>query len=178
MLGLLYSQIMPKQSVFEDDDRVPMTYGERATWSSAILVPIATIAYFAIVLPQVDGTSVEHIAWQIPMLIAIAAVIVGTIIATIIGVIASTVGTAIRNGGDDPDESDDVDADIRDQQIERYGDRTTLVVAGAGMLAVLALSMLDAPVFWIGSAVFLSAAAGGTWGAIAKIRAYRGAFFG
>jgi hypothetical protein len=68
--------------------------------------------------------------------------------------------------------------DVRDKEIERHGDRIAQAITAFGAAAVLALAMLEADHFWIGNALFLAGAVGATWGAIAKIRAYRGAFHG
>ncbi len=68
--------------------------------------------------------------------------------------------------------------DVRDKEIERHGDRIAQAITAFGAAAVLALAMLEVDHFWIGNALFLIGAVGATWGSIAKIRAYRGAFHG
>ena len=68
--------------------------------------------------------------------------------------------------------------DVRDKQIERYGDRIAQGIMGFGAAAVLVLAMFEADHFWIGNTLFLIGSIGATWGAIAKIRAYHGAFHG
>ena len=68
--------------------------------------------------------------------------------------------------------------DVRDTQIGRYGDRIALTFTAAGAVVVLALAMLEAAYVWIGTSVFLLAATGTTWGAIAEVRAHRRGFVG
>jgi hypothetical protein len=62
--------------------------------------------------------------------------------------------------------------------IDRYGDRLAQAITAFGAAIVLVLVMFEADHFWIGNALFLIGAMGATWGAIAKIRAYHGAFHG
>lgn len=151
-----------------DEERAPMTMGERTTWVYGVLVLLAAGAYFAVVLPRLADTPVADIAWQVPMLIAIGAVIAGTIL----GTIASAIVAAIVSR-DMPQE-----ADIRDTQISRYGERSNLAVIGVGIAAVLALAMVELDPFWIGSALFAVGVVGGTWANVVKIRAYRSSFHG
>ena len=68
--------------------------------------------------------------------------------------------------------------DVRDTQIERYGDRIALALTSAGAVIVLGLAMLEVDPFWIGTTLFVLAATGTAGGAVARIRAYRGSFDG
>lgn len=145
-----------------------MTIGERTTWCYGILVILTMTAYFAVVLPELAGKPASDIAWQAPMLIAIGVVIVGTIVGTIV----STIAAAIISR--DPHE----ETDIRDKQIDRHGERSTLAVTGFGIATVLALAMFEVDQFWIGSALFATGAIGSIWGSVVKIRAYRNSFRG
>lgn len=151
--------------VIPDDAPMTMTLDERSTWSYGILVPVTTAAYFAVVLPQLGQGGPSQVQWQVPMLIAIGVIILGTIVATIM----STIVSAIRSRGVDTE----FGSDIRDREIDRYGQRKTEIVTGIGFGAVIVLAMLDLDTFWIGSAAFAIGAIGGTWGAIVKLRAYR-----
>ncbi len=104
-----------------------------------------------------------------PMLWAIGATIVGVIAGTILVSIAA--GIANRGVLESKE-------DVRDKQINRYGDRIAQAITGFGAAATLVLVMLEVDHFWIGSTLFLLGSIGATWGTIAKIRAYRGAFHG
>jgi hypothetical protein len=147
-----------------DDDRMPMTFGERNTWLYAFLVPVTSLAYFAVIVPRLFSQPASQIAWAGPMLWAIGASVAGTIVGAIL--------IGIVTGGRD------TDADVRDKQIDRFGDRIAQAITAFGAAGVLALAMLEVDQFWIGNALFLCGSIGATWGAIAKIRAYRGAFVG
>lgn len=147
-----------------DDDRMPMTFGERNTWLYAFLVPVTSLAYFAVIVPRLFSQPVSEISWVVPMLWAIGASVGGTIVGAIL--------LGILTGGRD------TDTDVRDKQIDRFGDRIAQAITAFGAAGVLALAMLRVDQFWIGNALFLCGSIGATWGAIAKIRAYRGAFVG
>jgi hypothetical protein len=156
-------------SSIPSEDRVAMTFGERNTWVSAFILPATSIAYFAVVLPRLRDQPASEVSWVAPMLWAIGASIVGTIV----GVIVVSIAAGIANRGVLESKED-----VRDKQIDRYGDRIAQAIMGFGAAAVLVLAMLEADHFWIGNTLFLLGAIGATWGAIAKIRAYHGAFHG
>jgi len=148
-----------------DDAPMAMTLDERSTWSYGILAPLTTAAYFAVVLTQLGETTPAQIQWQVPMLVAIGVVIVGTIIGTILSAIFS----AVSSRGVDTE----FGSDIRDKEIDRHGQRTTEIITGLGLGAVIVLAMLDLDTFWIGSAALAIGAIGATWGAVVKLRLYR-----
>lgn len=147
-----------------DDDRAAMTFAERNTWLYAFLVPVTSLIYFAVVIPRLFSQPASQIAWAGPMLWAIAASVVGSI--------AGAIVLAILTGGRD------TEADVRDKQIDRFGDRIAQAITAFGAAGVLALAMFKVDHFWIGNALFLLGSIGATWGSIVKIRAYRGAFVG
>jgi hypothetical protein len=149
------------------EERVAMTFGQRNAWVSAFVMPTATIAYLAVVLPRLRDLPAADVAWVGPMLWTFGATIIGTIVVTILVSIAA----AIANRGELESKED-----VRDQQIDRYGDRLAQAITAFGAAVVLVLVMLEVDYFWIGNTLFLIGAVGATWGAIAKIRAYHGAF--
>lgn len=151
-----------------ETDRVPMTFEERNTWLAAILVPVSTLAYLAVVVPRLLRAPAAEVAWVAPMLWSIGAVIV----ATIIGSIVSAIVSAIVSHEAKPE------SDVRDRDITRHGDRIAQAFMAFGGAIVLVLAMLRVDQFWIGNALFLIGSVGTTWGAVAKIRAYRGGFHG
>jgi len=155
-----------------DDDRIPSTTGERASWVAVVLTPLTAAGYFVVVLPQLVDTPARGLAWQLPMLWSIGINLVGTIVATILVTIVVGIGAGLRR------EELDTATDERDRDIDRYGGRVALTIAAGGLLAALVLAMLELDPFWIGSAAFLIGAIGATAGAIVQLRAYRGVFRG
>ena len=155
--GLSYIRFMAT-----DDERVPLSYGERTAWTYAVVIPAGTLAYLAVVIPRVLTEPVEQVAWAGPMLWSMGL----TIVASILGAIVFAIIVRDHEGRQD----------VRDTQIARSGDRIALLWTAAGAVVVLPLSMLEVDWFWIGTSAFVLAAIGSTWGAILQIRAYRGTF--
>ena len=159
---------MTKNSADAADERYPMTYTEQSTWWTLILIPLAAVVYFAVVVPQLAHTPASEVSWQVPMIIAIAAAIVGVMVGTIGGVVVS----AVRRR-----EAED-ESDVREQQIERHGDRLSARIASTGAAGILVLAMLGVDQFWIGNAIFALGVVGSIIGSLAKLGAYRGVFRG
>jgi hypothetical protein len=151
------------------EDRATMTFGQRNTWVSAVLMPTAALVYFAVVLQRLRDRPAAEVSWVAPMLWTIAATIAGVIVGTILVSIAA--GIANRGVLESKE-------DVRDKQIDRYGDRIANAITGFGAAGVLVLVMFEVDHFWIGNALFLLGTIGATWGSIAKLRAYHGAFHG
>lgn len=147
-----------------DDDHAPLSYGERTAWTTAVVVPIGTAGYLAVVVPRLLSQPVADVAWAGPMLWSIGLTVVGSIVGAILLAIVSR--------------DHETAQDLRDTQILRHGDRIALVGTAVGAVAVLALAMLEVDPFWIGSTLFVLGAVGTTAGAIAQLRAYRGSFDG
>jgi hypothetical protein len=146
-----------------------MTFGQRNAWVSAFVLPAASITYFAVVLPRLRVKPADEVSWVAPMLWTIGATVVGTVV----GIIVVSIAAGIANRGELESRED-----VRDKQIERYGDRRAQAIASFGAAAVLVLAMLEVDHFWIGNALFLVGTVGATLGSIAKVRAYHGAFHG
>ncbi|WP_456846458.1 hypothetical protein [Cellulomonas sp. P5_C6] len=147
-----------------DDEHVPLSYGERTAWTYAVVIPAGTLAYLAVVVPRVLTQPVADVAWAGPMLWAMGL----SIVASIVGAIVFAIVVRDHEGR----------LDVRDTQIERYGDRIALWFTAGGAIVALPLAMLEVDWFWIGSTLFVLAAVGSTWGAITQIRAHRGTFVG
>lgn len=152
------------------DDRAAMTSAERNAWVAAVLTPATSIAYVVVVLNRLRDQGADEVAWVAPMLWAVGA----NIALTIVGTIVVAIGSGIANRGELEHSKDDV----RDKQINRYGDRIAMAFLGFGAGVVLILTMFEVAYVWIGSALFVLGAIGATWGAVAKIWAYRGGFHG
>ena len=151
-----------------DDDRVTPTTAQISRWASLTIIAGSSIWYFATVLPQLGEKSAAEIDWQVPMLWAIGASIVGAIVLAIVFAIVAAIVTRRQpeNG------------DIRDRQIERHGNRIAQSIVAFGTLGALVLAMLEVDVFWIGNTLFFIGAVGATVGTIVSIVAYRGVFRG
>jgi hypothetical protein len=150
-----------------------MPFEEKVTWVSTVVAALVAAVYFWVVLSQLGSVPVDKIAYQVPMLIAIGAMIALTIVGTIVMAIATAVSAEITGSGS----VDDIDRkDERDVHIGRRGELAGYYVTSAGMLGVLALTMLQYDYFWIANALYLSFVVGSFASSAVKLTAYRRGF--
>jgi hypothetical protein len=150
-----------------------MPFEEKMTWVSFVVTALVAVVYFAIVLGRLQGSSAADIAYQWPMIIAFIA----SVVLNIVGAIVMAIGTGIsaelrgRRAEDEIDRKDE-----RDKTISRRGDLIGYYVASAGMLGVLALTMLEYAYFWIANALYLSFVVAMLVSSVVKIVSYHRGF--
>jgi hypothetical protein len=147
-------------------------FEEKVTWVSLVVTVVVPVAYFAIMLGRLGDTSVANISYQWPLLIAIGA----SVVLTIVGSILAGIGSGISAELNGRPASGDLGKDERDVRISRHGDLIGFYVSSAGMVGVLALTMLEYEYFWIASALYLSFAVGTLVSSVIKLVAYRRGF--
>ena len=150
-----------------------MPFEEKVTWVSLVVAVVVPAAYFALMLGRLGDVSAADISYQWPLLIAIGASVVLTIVGSILAGIGSGISAELhgRSAAGDIDRKDE-----RDKQISRHGDLIGFSVSSAGMVGVLALTMLEYEYFWIASALYLSFVVGTLVGSVVKIASYRRGF--
>jgi hypothetical protein len=147
-----------------------MSFEEKLVWVSTFVTVVVTAAYAWLVGGQVQSTPVAQIAYQMPMLIAVGAIIV----VTIIGTILMSIGTAISDEITGSGSLKEIDRkDERDETINRRGELIGYYVLSAGALGVLGLAMARIDPFWIANALFLALMLAGTASSVAKLVVYR-----
>ena len=150
-----------------------MTFQEKTTWAYAAASAAVPTWYFWHVLSLVGHVPVAQIAYVRPMLTAIVVSIVLTIVGTIILAIVTAVGAQITGNGS----INEIDRkDERDIHIGRRGELIGYYVASAGMVGVLALTMLRFDYFWIANGLYLSFVIAALVSSAAKLVAYRRGF--
>ena len=150
-----------------------MSFEEKVTWVSALVTIAVAVWYGQAVLPQLGSVPVGDIAYQQPMLLAVGAMIA----LTIVGAIVTEIWTAIAAKVTGEGAVDDIDRkDERDVRIGPRGALAGFYVSSALMIGVLALTLLEAEHFWIGSALFGAFVVGGLVSTTAKLVAYRRGF--
>ncbi len=150
-----------------------MPFEEKLTWVNLVVGVVVPVVYVAIMLGRLGETSAAEISYQWPLLIAMGA----SVVLTIVGSIGAAIGTAISAEVGGRSASDDIDRkDERDKQISRHGDLVGYYVSSAGVVGVLALTMLEYEYFWIASALYLSFAVGTLVGSVVKIASYHRGF--
>lgn len=150
-----------------------MPFEEKLTWVGLVVAVIVPVAYFVVVLGRLGETSAAEISYQWPLLIAMGA----SVVLTIVGSIAMGIGTGISAELRGRSASEEIDRkDERDKQISRHGDLVGYYASSAGVVGVLALTMLEYEYFWIASALYLSFAVGTLVSSAVKLVAYRRGF--
>jgi hypothetical protein len=147
-------------------------FEEKVTWVNLLVTVVVPVVYFAIMLGRLGEVSAAEIDYQWPLLIAIGASIVLTIVGSIVAGIGSGISAELHGRS----ASGDLGTDERDKSINRRGDLVGFYVSSGGMVAVLALTMLEYDYFWIASALYLSFVVGTLVGSVVKIVAYRRGF--
>ena len=113
------------------------------------------------------------VAYQLPMVISIVALI----ILTIIGAIVMAIGTAVSAEITGTGSVEDIDRkDERDTSIGRRGDRVGYYVCSIGVVLALGLAMLEYEYFWIANTLYLTLVAAGLVSSAVKLMAYRRGF--
>ena len=150
-----------------------MPFEEKISWVNAVVTVIVPVAYFVIMLGRLGDVSAADISYQWPLLIAIGTSIVMTIVGSILAGIGTGISAELRGRS----ASDEIDRkDERDKTISRRGDLIGFYVSSAGMVGVLALTMLEYDYFWIASALYLSFVVGTVVGSVVKIASYHRGF--
>ncbi len=147
-----------------------MPFEEKVTWVEAVVFLVVPVWYFAIVLGQLGSTPAADIAYQRPMLIAIGISIVLIIVGAILTGIGSGITAEIRERGSSGDIGR---TDERDKQIGRRGELVGYYVSSVGVVAAMALTMLEYPYFWIANVLYLGFVIAALVSAGVKLVAYR-----
>jgi hypothetical protein len=147
-------------------------FEEKVTWVNLLVTVVVPVVYFAIMLGRLGEVSAAEIDYQWPLLIAIGA----SIVLTIVGSIMAGIGSGISAELHGRSASGDLGTDERDKSINRRGDLVGFYVSSSGMVAVLALTMLEYDYFWIASALYRSFVIVTLVGSVVKIVAYHSGF--
>ena len=136
-----------------------MSFDEKGIWAF-IGIGLATFTGYALViLSRADGGPLTDVNYAPIMLWAIGIAVLASILATIAVAIAK------------PSEADK--RDVRDKEINRFGEYVGGSALGFGMILPLALAMLEADHFWIANSIYLIALVSTLIGGVVKLVAYR-----
>lgn len=150
-----------------------MSYEEKVAWVSGLVAALVVGVYTSFVVPQMSAGPVGAIAYQVPMLIAIGAMVIVSIVGMIAMSIASAISAQVAGTGSVEDIGR---TDERDEHINRRGELIGYYVSSVGLVGALALAMLEADHFWISHAIFVSLLIGTVISSAAKIFIYRRGF--
>ncbi|MFF2387506.1 hypothetical protein [Agromyces sp. NPDC058104] len=137
-----------------------MSYEEKGTWQYLVIAVVGYAVYLSLVVPQfAGGAAVGEVDYVPAMLWTIGGAILAAIVLRIVVEVVVP--------------SDSTRGDVRDRDIDRFGDRigNWLVVAGA--LGALVLAMLETEWFWIANVVYLCFVLSAIVSSVARLIAYR-----
>ncbi|GAA1265697.1 hypothetical protein [Saccharothrix xinjiangensis] len=138
-----------------------MTYEEKGAWVYLVVTAVTYLGYLGVMASRA-GDDLAATPYAAPMLWSIGASIVLAVVVRIAVEVARP--------------SDVHRADERDRDIDRHGERVGSGVLGVGMVAPLALALVEAPHFWIANAIYAVFAIGAVVGSAVKLVAYRRGF--
>jgi hypothetical protein len=136
-----------------------MSFDEKGIWAFVGIGLATFIGYAVVILRRADGGPLTDVNYAPVLLWAIGIAVLASILATIAVAISK------------PSEADK--RDVRDKEINRFGEYVGGSVLGFGMILPLALAMLDADHFWIANSIYLIALVSTMIGAAVKLVTYR-----
>jgi hypothetical protein len=143
-------------------EAIGMAFPVTGNWVVLIIAVPTLLVYAVLIVPLALNEPIVDLDWVQPMLLAIG----GFVVANVVG----NVVAAMTN----PTEADQ--HDVRDTEIDRFGERIGSWAIAAGAIIGLVLAMAEADPFWIANAIVLGFLAGAIVSAAAKIAAYHGSF--
>jgi len=136
-----------------------MSFEEKGNWVYLVVSVVTYVAYLSVILgraqdvPLTDVPYVSTMLWTIG--IAVALSIVGNIVVAI----------------SKPSEADK--SDVRDKDINRFGEYVGGLVLAVGMLAPFGLALAESDYFWIANAMYLAFVLSAFTSSVVKVVAYR-----
>ena len=119
-----------------------MSFQEKSTWVMGAIMLIVYGWYFSVVFGQIGDQNIAEIAYRPLMLTTVLALVVLAAVSHIIIAVAA------------PDEADRTD--VRDREINRFGEYVGGYVLGVGALVSLGMAMFEFDQFWIANALLLA----------------------
>lgn len=136
-----------------------MSFEEKGNWVYLVVSVVTYVAYLSVILgraqdvPLTDVPYVSTMLWTIG--IAVALSILGNIVVAI----------------SKPSEADK--SDVRDKDINRFGEYVGGIVLAVGMLAPFVLALAESDYFWIANAMYLAFVLSAFTSSVVKVVAYR-----
>lgn len=116
-----------------------MSFQEKSTWVMFAIVLMVYGWYFAVVSNRISDQNVAEIAYR--------GVMVATVLALVVLAILSHIVIAVANP------KDAETADVRDREINRFGEYVGGYVLGVGAFFALAMAILEIEHFWIANVI-------------------------
>lgn len=136
-----------------------MTSDEKRAWIMLATTAAAYATYAVIILGRAGETPLAHVSYARTMLTTIVGAIVATIVLDILVSMFSPKQASRK--------------DLRDRQINRFGDYVGQSFVAVGATAALLLALLKADYFWIANVIYLCFVLSSLLGSVAKVVVYR-----
>jgi len=136
-----------------------MSYEERGQWVYLVVIVITYAAYVLLLLAGTGGRPLQEVDYVPTMLWLIGAGILASIVGRIL---VAMVWHGEGHG-----------TDVRDRDIDRFGEYVGGIVLGIGMVVPFILAITEADHFWIANAMYLVFALAAVVSAAMKLVAYR-----
>jgi len=139
-----------------------MSFEEKGTWVYLVVNVVTYAAYLSIILGRAENIPLTEVSYVSTMLWTIGIAIALSIVGHIAVAIAK------------PSEADK--RDVRDKDINRFGEYFGGIVLAVGMLVPFGLAMAEVDHVWIANAIYLAFVLSALTGSVVKIAAYRRGF--
>lgn len=136
-----------------------MSFEEKGTWVYLVVNVVMYAAYLSIIFGRAENIPFTEVSYVSTMLWTIGIAIALSIVGHIAVAIAK------------PSEADK--RDVRDKDINRFGEYVGGIVLAVGMLVPFGLAMAEVDHFWIANAIYLAFVLSALTASVVKIVAYR-----
>jgi len=136
-----------------------MSFEEKGTWVYLVVNVVTYAAYLSIILRRAENIPLTEVSYVSTMLWAIGIAIALSIVGHIAVAIAK------------PSEADK--RDVRDKDINQFGEYVGGIVLAVGMLVPFGVAMAEFDHFWIANGMYAAFVLAGLVGPIVKLVAYR-----
>jgi hypothetical protein len=136
-----------------------MTYEEKGKWVYLIVSTLAFVTYVGIILSKAQNMALAEVSYASTLLWTLGISIAVTILSQITIAIAK------------PSEADK--KDIRDKEINRFGDNVGGIVLGVAMIVPFLFALSEVNHFWIANTMYAAFLLSAVVSSTVKIVAYR-----
>jgi MFS family permease len=136
-----------------------MSYQQKRVWVYLATSAGAYAVYLAIIIGRLQGTPAAHVQYGWVLLWT-----------TLAAIIASTMG---RTLAETVSRGDGRRSDVRDREIDRFGEHASRWFIVGGAAAGFLLALLKADYFWIANVIYLGFVLWAVGGSAIKLVAYR-----
>ena len=136
-----------------------MSFEEKGNWVFLVVNVVTYVAYLSVTLGRAQNVPLTDVPYVSTMLWTIGIAIALSILGNIVVAISK------------PSEADK--SDVRDKDINRFGEYVGGVVLAVGMLAPFGLALAESDYFWIANAMYLAFVLSALTSSVVKVVAYR-----